>query len=133
MSHVNAFSCILTFNFIYFDVSVVWYFSNFLPLFLSYSSFYVSCIMALKHKSTLSRNPLRIGALLLFLHLTALLLTFDSVMRRPNRTSLRTFHDAAFFWNAKSFCQTSLTLTCLLSSTVRVGSHYVAPRSRVLP
>ena len=52
---------------------------------------------------------------------------FDSVMRRLNRTSLRTFHDEAFIWNAKSFCQIFLTLTCLLSSTVGVGSHYVEP------
>ena len=62
MSHVHAFSCIRTFNSIYFDISVVWYFSNCLPLFLSFSSSYVSCIMAPKRKSTLSRNLLRFGA-----------------------------------------------------------------------
>ena len=72
------------------------------------------------------------GHFLLFLRLTPLLLTSDSVMRKPNRTSLRTFHDKAFIQNTKSFCQTSLTLTCLLSSIVGVRSHYVAPRSRAL-
>ena len=70
--------------------------------------------------------------LLFLLLLTPLPLTSGSVMRRPNHTSLRTFHDAAFIWNAKLFCQTSLTLTYPLSSTVGVGSHYVAPRSRAL-
>ena len=72
------------------------------------------------------------GHLLLLLHLTPLPLTSSSVLRRPNRTSLRTFHDTTFIWNAKSFCQTSLTLTYPLSSIVGVGSHYMAPRSRAL-
>ena len=62
MSHVHAFSCIRTFNSIYLDISVVWYFSDCLPLFLSFSSFYVSCVMAPKRKSTPSRNPLHSGA-----------------------------------------------------------------------
>ena len=71
--------------------------------------------------------------LLLLLLLTPLHLTFSSVMRRPNQTSWRTFHDKAFTWNAKSFCQTCLTLTYPLSSIVGVISHYVAPRSCSLP
>ena len=62
MSHVHAFSCIHTFNSIYLDISVVWYFSNCLSLFLSFSSSYVSCVMAPKCKSIPSRNPLRSGA-----------------------------------------------------------------------
>ena len=53
-------------------------------------------------------------------------------MRRLNWTSLRTFHDAAFIRNVKSFCQIFLTLTYLLSSTLGVRSYYVAPRSRAL-
>ena len=46
--HVTC-SCIHTFNSIYFDISVVWYSS-------------VSCVMALKRKSTPSQNPLHSGA-----------------------------------------------------------------------
>ena len=34
----------------------------FLSFFLSFSPSYISCVMAPKHKSTLSRNPLRSGA-----------------------------------------------------------------------
>ena len=72
------------------------------------------------------------GHLLLLLHLTPLPLMSSSLMRRPNRTSLRTFHYVAFIRNTKSFCQTSLTLTYPLSSTVGVGSHCVVPPSRAL-
>ena len=50
------------FNSIYFDIFVVWYFSDCLLLFLSFSPSYVSCVMAPKHKSIPSRNPLRSGA-----------------------------------------------------------------------
>ena len=39
--------------------------------------------------------------LLLLLHLTPFPLMSDSVMKRPNRTSWRTFHDATFIQNAK--------------------------------
>ena len=42
--------------------------------------------------------------LLLLLHLTLLPLMSGSMMRRPNQTSWRTFHDTAFIRNAKSFC-----------------------------
>ena len=62
MSYVHAFSCIRTFNYIYIDIFVVWYFSDYLPLFLSFFPSYVSCVMASKRKSILSRNPLHIGA-----------------------------------------------------------------------
>ena len=44
--------------FIYLDISIALYFSDCLPLFLSFSPSYVSCIMALKHKSTPPQNPL---------------------------------------------------------------------------
>ena len=71
------------------------------------------------------------GHLLIFLlHLIVLPLMSSSVMRRPNQTSLRTFHNMTFIRNTKSFCQISLTLTCPLLSTVEVESHYVAPQSR---
>ena len=56
--HVTC-SCIHTFNSIYFDIFFGWYFSDCLSLFLSFSSSYVSCVMAPKCKSTPSRNPLR--------------------------------------------------------------------------
>ena len=58
----------------------------------------------------------------LFLPLSFL---FGLIMRRPNRTSLRTSLDEAFIWNAKSFCRISPTLTYPLSFTVGVRSHYV--------
>ena len=58
MSQVHAFSCIHTFNCVYLVISTAWYFSDCLPLFLSFSPFYVSCVMAPKCKSTPSRNPL---------------------------------------------------------------------------
>ena len=63
--------------------------------------------------------------------LTPLSLTPGSMMRRPNRTSLRNFLDEAFIQNTKSFCRTSPTLTYPLSFTVGVGSHYVTSRSLV--
>ena len=126
MLHIHAFSCIDTFKFLYFLYCILlvlfWLsLSLSLPLFV----FYVSCVMAPKRKFTLSRNPL--------LLLTPLHLMSGSVMRRPNQTFWRTFHNEAFTRNAKSFCQTFLTLTYPLSSTVGVGSHCVAPWSCALP
>ena len=120
MSHVHALSCIRTFNSIYFDIFVVWYFFDCLLLFLSFFLSYDSCVMTPKRKSIPSQNLLRSRA------------SSCSMMRRPNWTSWRTFHDATFIWNSKSFCQISLTLTYPLSSTVRVGRHFVASRSRAL-
>ena len=67
--------------------------------------------------------------LLLILHL----FLSGSVMRRPNRTSLRTSLDEVFIRNAKSFCRTSSTLTYPLSFTIGVGSHCVTFRSFVHP
>ena len=60
-------------------------------------------------------------------------LTFNSVLKRPNQTSLRTFLDEAFIRNTKSFCRISLTLTYPLSFTIGVGSHCVTSRSLVHP
>ena len=62
-----------------------------------------------------------------------LLLTFGSVMRKPIRTSRRTFHNAAFIWNVKSSSQIFLILTFPLSSTIEVESHCMAFQSLVLP
>ena len=84
---------------------------------------------SLLHPGTL----FNLGHLLLLPLLILHPLTFDFVMRRPVRTSQRTFHDAAFIWNAKSSYQTFSILTFPLSSTVRVGSHCVASRSPVPP
>ena len=67
------------------------------------------------------------------LPLTPFPLTSGSMMRRPNRTSLRTSLDEAFIRNAKSFCRTSPTLTYPLSSIVKVRSHCVMSRSLVCP
>ena len=75
---------------------------------------------------------------ILFISRHLLLLTlplslFDSVMRRPDRTSLRTFPNEAFIRKSTSSCQTSSTLTFPLSSIVGVGSHYVTSQSHVHP
>ena len=59
--------------------------------------------------------------------------TFGSLMRRPNRTSLRNSLDKAFIQNAKSFCRISPTLSYPLSSTIGVGSHCVTSQSLVHP
>ena len=107
----------------------------FLIVFLSPSLFvsYISCVMACKRKSIPSRNPFVPGHFLLLLILTPFHLMSGSLMKRPIRTSWRTFHDKTFIRNVKSFYQTFLTLTYPLSSIVEVGSHHVAPRSHDLP
>ena len=105
----------------------------FLSFFLSLPPSYISCTMAPKRKSILSRNSLCSKASSFSSSSDPLPLMSDSMMRRPNRTSLRTFHNTAFIQNAKSFCQTSLRLTCPLSSIIEVWSHYVAPHLCALP
>ena len=108
----------------------------FLIVFLSLPLSLFLTLVALWH---LNVNPFHprtlfvLGHLPLLLLLTPLHLTYDSVMRRPNRTSWRTFHDTAFIRNAKSFCQTFLTLTYPLSSTIGVKSHFVTSQSHALP
>ena len=90
----------------------------------------VSCFMAPKRKSTLSKNPLHSGASSpLILHL----LLFSSMIREPVRTSWRISLDEAFIRNAKSFYRFSLILTFLLSSTDEVRGHCVTSRSLVPP
>ena len=119
MSHVDAF-----FMYTYLQFSLFRYCSLFLSLSLSLQ---LACSMAPKRKSTPSRNPLLLSLSIL------LLLTFGSVMRKPIRTSRRTFHNAAFIWNDKSSSQIFLILTFPLSSTIGVESHCVAFLSLVLP
>ena len=80
---------------------------------------------------------LRLGTLFVLGHLLLLLippsLLFGFVMSKPKRTFRRTFLDEVFIRNAKSFCQTSPTLTYPLSFTVEVGSHCVTSRSPIHP
>ena len=124
--HVTC-SCICTFFYHYFDIDIVGAFSLcfFLSLFL--------LLVALWHQN---ENPLRPRTLFVMGHpllLTPLLLTYGSVMIKPERTFQRTFLNEAFIRNAKSFYQIFPILTFPLSSTVGVRSHYVASRSPVPP
>ena len=123
-----ACSCIfmhtyLTFSiFLYIDCD--WCFSACLSLSLSLSLSFFR-LVALWH---LNENLLCPGTLFVSGHpllLILLPLIFGSVMIKPDRAFQRTFLDEAFIWNAKSFCQTPLTLTYPLSFTVGVGSHCV--------
>ena len=62
MSHVHAFSCICTFNSLYFDIHCA--VGTFLIVSFSFHLLLVTLVvsMAPKHKSTLDRNPLHFGA-----------------------------------------------------------------------
>ena len=125
--HVT-FSCISTLLFLSFDIKTVWYFSDSLSLSLVLvASWHLNVNPFCPETLFVSRH------LLLLLLLTLLPLMSGFVMRRPNQTSWRTFHDEAFIWNAKSFYQIFLTLIYPLSSTVGVGSHFVVSQSRALP
>ena len=132
MSHVHVFPCIRTFNYIYFDIFVVWYFSDCLPLFLYFSPFTLVASWQLNVSLLCPGTLFVLGHLLFLLLLTLFPFPFGFMMRRPNRTSLRTSHDAAFIRNAKLFCQIFLTLTYPLSLTVGARSHFVAFRSLAL-
>ena len=101
----------------------------FVPFSLSLSLFQLIALWHLNVSLLRPRTLFVPGHLLLILHP----LTFSSVMKRPIRTSWRTFHDAAFIQNAKSSYQTFPILTFPLSTTIRVGSHFVASRSLVPP
>ena len=91
-------------------------------------------LVALWH---LNENPLLLGTLfvpgqLLFLPPLILLhLTSSFVMIKPIKTFRRNSHNEAFIRNAKLFYQTFSILIFPLSSTVGVGSHYVASQSLV--
>ena len=120
-------------TFLHVSLSLSLSFSFSLSLSLSLS---LSRLVALWHLNVSPLHPgtlFNLGHLLLLPLLILHPLTFDFVMRRPVRTSQRTFHDAAFIWNAKSSYRTFSILTFPLSSTVRVGSHCVASRSPVPP
>ena len=110
-----------------------------LVLFWLFFSLPLSLFLMLVASWHINKNSFRLGTLftsghlLLLLLLTPLLLTYGSVMRRTNQNSRKTFHDVAFIRNVKSFYQTFLILTYPLSSTVGVGSHFMASQSRALP
>ena len=107
-----------------------------LYLVLFYVSLSLSLLFTLVASWHLNVNLLHLGTLFVLGHpllLTPLPLMSGSMMRRPNQTSLRNFLDKAFIRNAKSFCQTSLTLIFPLSSTVGNGGHCVTSRSPVHP
>ena len=103
----------------------------YLSLFLPLSFFRLVASWHLNKNLFRPRTLFILGHLLL--PLTPLHFLFGSVMRRPVRTSRRTFLNEAFIQNAKSFCQTSPTLTYLLSFTIGVGSPCVTSQSLVHP
>jgi len=98
MSHAHAFFMHTYLFFYLINSNLCWCFSAYLSL-----SFF--WLVALWH---LNISLLRLGTLFVLGHLLLILppLTFGSVMRRPVRTSRRTFQDAAFIRNAKSSYRT---------------------------
>ena len=92
------------FNIFWTVLGLFWLSSLFLPLFV-----YVSLLLWHPNVNLLYPITLFVPGHLLLLIPPPFL--FSSVMRRPNRTSLRTFLNEAFIRNAESFCQTFLTLT----------------------
>ena len=124
------FSCIRTLFSIYLLYLIC--FGTFLILSLS-PSLSVCVNLCLWHLKASLLRPRTLFILRHPLRLILLLLIFDSMMRMPERTSRRTFLDKVFIRNAKSFWQTSPTLTFLMLYTIEVGSHCVTSRSHVHP
>ena len=136
--HLNlhvTYSC--TFIHMYLQFFIFWYIvvGAFLIVFFSLSpslSFFQ--LVASWH---LNKSPFHPRTLFVLRHLLLLLILplplFSSMMTKPERTFRRTFLDEIFIWNAKPFCQISLTLTYPLSSTIGVGSHSVTSWSLVPP
>ena len=132
MSHVHTFSCIRTFLFLSFDIKIAWYFFDCLSLSLSPFLFasYISCIMESKRKSTSSRNPLCSEA------------SSSSSPSDPTPSHVRFRDEKAkldflekFSWcGIHSKCQAVLSeFSDIGQSTIGVGSHIMASRSRALP
>ena len=122
--HFHAYVLYILYIFIYLNcfgtfLSV----SFFLPPSPPHSLVYVSASWH-QNVSLLCLETLFILGHLLLLLIPPLFL-FGSMMRLLERTSQGTFLDKAFIWNAKSFCQTSPTLTYPLLFTIGVGSHCV--------
>ena len=126
MLHIHAF-----FMHTYLYLSLFWYWFV-LVLFCVFLSLSLFWLVALWH---LNENPLHPWTLFVLGHLPLILPPpmFDSMIRRPSRTSWRTFHNVVFIQNDKSFYQIFSILTFPLSSIVGVGSHCVAPQSLVPP
>ena len=116
---------------IYFDIFLQLGTFQIVSFSISFSSICISLL--LWHLNT---NLLRPKTLFVLGHLLLLILLLSlsgSMIRRSNRTSLRTSLDEAFIRNAKSSCWTSLTMTFPLSSTIGNGGHCVTSRSPVHP
>ena len=105
--------------FFIFGTLLWWCFSVCLPFSLS-----LSRIVYAWHPST---NPLHLGTLFILGHLllTPLLFTYDSVIRRPIRTSWRTSPDVVFIRSTTWFYWIFMILLYPLSFTVRDGNLYV--------
>ena len=112
------FSCIHTLSFL--SIFFVCDVSLFLPLSLSLSRIDFAWHLS---ANLLQLETLLVSSLLLiFLHP---LFTFGSVMGRPSRTTLRTFRNVAFIWNAMSFCRTFPTLLYPVSFVLGDGILFV--------
>ena len=123
------FSCIRTILFLLIDIV----FGNLLLVSLSLSlSLSLSVICSWHQRRTSLLHP---GTLFILGHLLLilLLLLFGFVMIKPFGTFWRTFHGVEIIQNAKSYFQTFLILTFLLSSIVGVGSPFVTSRSPFPP
>ena len=111
------------------------YFMHTYPLFYIYLFWVVIvCSLSLSpswidyawHPST---NLLWFGTLFIPGHYLLLLIfpffTFGSAMKRPIKTSLRTFLNVAFIWSAMWFCWILPTLLYSMSFTLRDGNLFV--------
>ena len=126
-------SCILMHTFFLFNILAIFELFGSFFIVSFFPSLSCLCQSCLWHQNL---NPLYLGTLFILGHrlpLILLLLISGPVMRMPERTSRRTFLDEVFIQNAKSFWQTSPTLTYSMSFTVEVGSHCVTSQSLVLP
>ena len=94
------------------------FFSSYSKNVLCFVIFSLSLSLSLSDRTSLwhpnRENPLQLKTLFMvpghpllipFFHLIS-----NFVMRRPRRTSLRTFRTVVFIWNARSFCRISPTL-----------------------
>ena len=108
MPHVHAY----IFSFPFFSCYLVVMFSLSLSLSLSHTHTQIDCAWHPKRV-----NPLRVRILfkvmLLLLLISFPLLAFGSMMRRPERTSWRTFRNMVFIRSAMLFCWTFPTLFSL--------------------
>ena len=97
----------------------------------SFSLSFVSCSMAPKQKSTLARNPLRSGAASFSSPSDSTPSHVQFCDDKARKDFSKNFSNEAFIRNAKLFYQTFSILIFPLSSTVGVGSYYVASQSLV--